>query len=303
MATPPPSAGGAGGDGIIQLHSPNGQSVLLNGLPVTSLGTPTLDTPAQILLPVFGLRSRGRSDWVDTGFANLGSAMGPFFEWVVTSTLMPNDPANPNNTTNPNVPGYPLDAMGNVKASGGFVLPGPTIPLGLVPNGAIQANQATIPLSVIEAAGFPGPAAFVGYELVPNTNPTTPPSFTIVSAVVTGPPGAEDVVLQTDPADGSMTPVPLPSTPVAIQPRYFLVRTSGVDGALPSGAVVQIQFEGADAISPTVVGSTGFTSDLDDLDGKQFVRFQVEFDLTGLGPASNSVPRPELKFFKIPIRF
>ncbi|HKB16602.1 MAG TPA: hypothetical protein VKF62_11085, partial [Planctomycetota bacterium] len=141
-----------------------------------------------------------------------------------------------------------------------------------------------------------------GFELNPNSGQTVS-TFTIVSGTTSG----SSAVFTTDAADGAMTSV-LPvaaTTPVVIGPRFFRIRTNGVEDALPVGATVKFQFEGATNVSPAgvVTGSTGFQTGLSALNGKPFIRVQVEFDLTGLGAPSSSLPRPEIEFLKLPIRF
>ena len=101
------------------------------------------------------------------------------------------------------------------------------------------------------------------------------------------------------------------TTPVSIQPVYFLVRTGGVENSLPSGATIRILFEGADNVSATGVvtgGTGGFAnpavgSDLSVIMGKKFFRAEWMFDLSGLGTPNSLLPRPEIEFFKLPIRF
>ncbi|HET6202086.1 MAG TPA: Ig-like domain-containing protein [Planctomycetota bacterium] len=298
------NAGGVGGDGIVQLNTPTvngtGQPTVISGAtPVTSLPTNTADIlPAAVhlILPAFSRISRARTRWINTGFTTLGNAGGPFYEWVVSSPpgSVPNDPTNGD---------YPLlDATGAVRASAGSVVNPPAISVGDVPIGSVGLQSITIPLAALSAAGFLNPAAMRGFELNPNTGQAAQ-TFTIVSGTTSG----TNAVFSTDPADGAMTGV-LPvaaTTPVAIAPRFFLVRTAGVENALPTGATVRVLFEGATSVSSTgvVSGSTGLTASLSALLGKPFFRAQVEFDLTGLGAASSTLARPELEFLKLPIRF
>ncbi len=307
----PGNAGGAGGDGVLQIHTPtvNGSGApTVVSLPVagpqtvTALPTNTADVlpPVNhILLPAFSRVSRARTRWINTGQTALGNAGGPFYEWVV-----PPAPTQigtvPNNITNPE---YPLEnASGLVRTVAGSVVNPPFHPVGDVPIGSVAAQSITIPLASLTAANFLNPAAMVGFKLVPNSGQPLG-EFTIVSGTTSG----SNAVFSTDPADGSMVDV-LPfaaTTPVAIGPRFFRIRTNGLEDSLPVGATIKIQFEGATNVSPTgvVTGSTGFQANLDLLNGKPFIRVQFEFDLTGLGAPSSSLPRPEIEFIKLPIRF
>ncbi len=303
----PTNAGGAGGDGVLQIHTPTvnatGSLTVLSGSTiVATLPTNTADIlPAvnHILLPAFSRISRARTRWINTGQTPLGNAGGPFYEWVVPPPGTPiGDPSEPNNASNPD---YPLDApSGLVRTVAGVVSQPAPQPVGTVPIGSVADQTITIPLAALTAANFLNPAAMVGFELNPNSGQAQ--TFTIVSGTTSG----SNAVFTTDPADGSMIAVAVaPTTPVAIGPRFFRVRTNGVEDSLPVGATVKILFEGATNVSPTgvVTGSTGFQANLDLLNGKPFIRAQVEFDLTGLGAPSSSLPRPEIEFIKLPIRF
>ncbi|MGH7150438.1 MAG: hypothetical protein ACREIU_07065, partial [Planctomycetota bacterium] len=302
----PGNAGGAGGDGVLQIHTPTvnatGASTVVSGaLTVTALPTNTADVlPAagHLLLPAFSRVSRARTRWINTGATALGNAGGPFYEWVVSSSpgSVPNNPTNAE---------YPLDASGFVKTAAGVVVSPTPLPVVSVPIGSVAAQSITIPLAAVVGAGFLNPAAMVGFELNPNSGQTLQ-TFTIVSGTASG----SNAVFSTDPADGPMTLV-LPvaaTTPVAIGPRFFRVRTNGVEDSLPAGATIKILFQGADSLSPTgvPVGATALTPSLSDLTTptpKPFIRVQVEFDLTGLGAPSSALPRPEIEFLKLPIRF
>ena len=302
----PGNAGGAGGDGVLQIHTPTvnltGSSTVVSGAAlVTTLPTSTADIlpPVNhILLPAFSRISRARTRWINTGQTPLGNAGGPFYEWVVPP---PGTPIGTvlNNSTNGE---YPLTNTGLVKTVAGVVDQPASNLVGDVPIGSVTAQSITIPLAALTAANFLNPAAMVGFELNPNSGQALQ-TFTIVSGTTSG----SNAVFTTDPADGSMTNV-LPvaaTTPVEIGPRFFRIRTGGVEDSLPVGATIRFQFEGATNVSPTgvVTGSTGFQSELNLLNGKPFIRVQVEFDLTGLGAPSSSLPQPEIEFLKLPIRF
>ena len=305
----PTNAGGAGGDGVLQLHTPTvnatGSPTVASGASlVTILPTNTADIlpPVNhILLPAFSRISRARTRWINTGQTPLGNAAGPFYEWVVPQAGTPIGTVA-NDITNPE---YPLEnPAGLVRTLAGVVVSPPFHEVGNVPVGSVTPQSLTIPLAALTAANFLNPAAMVGFELDPNSGQPPPPqTFTIVSGTTAG----SNAVFTTDPADGSMIGV-LPvaaTTPVAIGPRFFRIRTNGVEDSVPVGAAVRILFEGAFNVSPTgvVTGSTGFQASLSALNGRPFIRAQVEFDLTGLGAPSSSLPRPEIEFLKLPIRF
>ncbi len=298
--------GGQGGGGVAQLHTTR---VDASGIPVvrvgaqdvTSLATTTIDQSGNghVLLPNFGPRSRSRSTWIDTGFPALGALGIVTFPWT---------PSEPNDTTNP---AYPLTnlatippglGLGVVKTdeSGTVFLP-PASPgtSRTIPSENVTAHSASIPGALV-----PNPATLARYALNPNAGQGA--VFTIASAAFDG----TNTVIQTEPADGGMTDV-LPvggTTTIEVRPRFFRVFSSGTPDFIPPGQTVRILFEGAEQISPAVVGLVGPTPDLGDLGvppglpQKRFLRFTVDFDLGSAG-LSTATPRPEVRFLKVPIRF
>jgi hypothetical protein len=270
--------------------------VRIAGADVTSFSTGTIDQAGNgyLLLPNFGAKSRSRSKWIDTGFAFLGSLGTVAYPWTFTG---------PNNSTN--AAEYPLDASGFVRLGGsGAVFLPPAIPgtTATIPTASVTANGATIPGSIAE-----NPATLVRYGFNPNTGQgANPQVFTIVSAVFDG----TNTLVQTDPAEGAMTTVlgGGGSTTVEVRPRFFRVGTGSAADQIPAGQSVRILFEGAEQVTPAVVGLVGPTPDLSALAApagspqKRFLRFTVDFDL-GASGLSITTPRPEVRFLKLPIRF
>ncbi|MCI0586644.1 MAG: hypothetical protein L0323_07375 [Planctomycetes bacterium] len=284
--------GGMGGGGVAQLHTArvgagNMPVVSIAGFNVSSFSTPTIDQAGNghVLLPLFTPLSRARSRWIDTGLATLGALLGPLFEWAPTSG-------------NPSDPAYPLDPDGAVRAdaAGNILLPPP-----------LPSSVVTIPVSDVfpNAAVVPGviagnPAALLRDSFNPNAAQGT--LFTIVGATSDG----STTILQTDPAEGSMTAVlgPGPTTAVRIHPRYFRVGTGGLSDAIPPTLKVRLRFEGADALDP-VAGLTALGPSLEGLAGKRFVRFTFDFDMnaSGIGGPPPGAARPAVRHVKLPFRF
>ncbi|HKB14708.1 MAG TPA: hypothetical protein VKF62_01510, partial [Planctomycetota bacterium] len=290
--------GGVGGGGVVQLHSARFDAagnpiVRLGSSDVTSFSTPTIDQAGNgwILLPNFGPKSRSRSNWIDAGFVSMGSLGTVNYPWAF---------AGANNTTNPDypllgsVPAFPnLAGVVRTDAAGKVVLL-PAIPgtTQTIPIADVTANSATISGPLV-----PNPATLVRYAFNPNTAQSQ--LFTIVSATYDG----KDTLIQTDPGDGSMLPA-LPgagTTTVRIHPRFFRVFTQGAADTIPASQAVAIQFQGA--TDPANSGTyTTLSPNLDSIAGKRYFRFVVDFDL-GASGVSISTPRPELRFFKLPIQF
>ena len=284
--------GGMGGGGIAQLHTArvnvaDAPVVSIAGANVTAFSTPTIDQAGNghVLLPLFTPLSRARSRWIDTGLATLGALAGPLYEWAPTSG-------------NASDPGYPLDPDGAVRtdAAGNLLLPAPLL-----------SSVVTIPVSNVfpNAAIVPGviagnPAALLRDSFNPNAAQGT--LFTIVGASTDG----ANTILQTDPAEGSMTAVlgPGPTTSVRIHPRYFRVGTGGLPDAIPPALKVRLRFEGADALDP-VAGLTALSPSLEGLAGKRFVRFTFDFDMnaSGIGGPPPGAARPAVRHVKLPFRF
>ncbi|MGH7149325.1 MAG: hypothetical protein ACREIU_01440, partial [Planctomycetota bacterium] len=298
--------GGQGGGGIVQLHTSrvdasNNPVVRVGGADVTSLATTTIDQAGNghVLLPNFGPRSRSRSTWIDTGFAALGDLGAVTFPWAFSDSNGTTNPAYPL-TNLPTIP--PALGLGAVKAdaSGNVFLP-PAIPgtTRTIPTANVSANSVAIPGAIVA-----NPATLLRYALNPNAGQSQ--VFTIASAAFDG----TNTLLQTEPADGAMTAVLPPggATTVEVRPRFFRVFASGTPDFIPPGQNVRILFEGAEQVSPQVVGLVGPSPDLSALEvapglpQKRFLRFTVDFDL-GTAGLSTATPRPELRFLKVPIRF
>lgn len=297
------SRGGDGGNGIAQFHAPADPgtgmpSISVGGVPLTSFepggpgefavdGGPAV---AHVLLVEFGLRSRARSKWIETGFAMLGPlgpAGGPFYPW-----------SDPNVATNP---AYPLDPMGLVRTGpDGKVLALPPLASGTMAASGVGANAATIPGSVVQ-----NPATLRGDSFRPNSSQAK--AFTIASASYDA--AADVTTIATEPDEGPMTPfVSGASTGWEIRPRYFRVHMGGALDTVPYPTTVRILFEGADGLDPATgepVGLVGPTPSLADIAGKRLFRFVVDFDLDASGSVlpSPSTPVPRIPFFKVPIRF
>ncbi|MGH7149050.1 MAG: hypothetical protein ACREIU_00050, partial [Planctomycetota bacterium] len=290
--------GGMGGGGTVQLHTARfdllGNPIVRIGTAdLTSFSTPTIDQAGNgwVLLPNFGPKSRSRSAWIDAGFVSMGSLGTVLYPWAFDGANNTENPDYPLVGTLPAFPGLAgivkTDPSGKVFLPPHLVGTNQTIPLANV-----TANSATIPASLVS-----NPATLVRYAFNPNT--LQDQLFTIVSATYDG----TNTVIQTDPAEGSMMAV-LPGagkTTVRVHPRFFRVFTQGAADTIPTNQAVAIRFQGA--VDPSnALTYTALSPDLEDIAGKRFFRFVVDFDLGSSG-VSISTPRPEIRFFKLPIQF
>jgi len=103
---------------------------------------------------------------------------------------------------------------------------------------------------------------------------------------------------------------------VTLEPRYFVVTTSGTEDSLPESSSVRIQFQA------TSVNSQGdpdelnvfpdvntWSTDISELTGApentdfRFIRYRVTFDIAVVGELGTTTPRPVLEFVRFPFRF
>ncbi len=323
-AGPISGAGGDGGPGIIQLHTPNG----LGGgdilLPITNpqktladlcKPRPVAATATQRLLPTFGRYSVARSVWIPIGLSGFDPAAtaAPFFK----TSVFDFDGIN--------------TGTGEVIAPGGLAALGTAL-LGPV-NIAVEPALPFIDVSgrtlFMDASGLIGiPVGSGPKEYFLNNpgllkrstlllsevgNPSNSKRFDVVTAVF------EPTTLRLKFTTASTEPL-LTSfsanggVAVELFPTSFKVRTNGVADALPASAAVYLKFQAAPATAaglPNTALAVPATpgSDISVLNSSplnpdfRFLLFQVEFDIdrlnTGVTPSS---PLPTLDFLRLPFR-
>ena len=84
--------------------------------------------------------------------------------------------------------------------------------------------------------------------------------------------------------------------------------TSGLNDALPDSSTVRIQFQGAEQSGAGTnepgtpfPGTNTWTSDLSQLEGQRFIRYQVLFNIDALSEGVDlTTPRPLMSYFKLP---
>jgi hypothetical protein len=288
-AYPAESAGGHGGSGVIQIHVPNPAT---NLIPPTPPGTPT----PVVLVPDFGAQSVAQSKWISTGFSSPGSGtiFDPPFYWF--------DGTQPTGAS-----------AGLIDRTAGEKVQHPPryFETYRVPQASVTTNTIRLPSVPVE---IDNPAVMIGWELADESDPNRP-TFTIVGARYE----SGETLLTTDAADGSLLTqlTFVQSTAVvSLNPRYFRLRTNGIEDDYPASVGVFIQFQGADPLPndpsqpdlttlvPNPANIAQWTGDVSVLNGKQFFRtkftFNLDFNTQGL---SSTSPVAELDFFKLPFKF
>lgn len=309
-------AGGDGGPGIIQLHTPSltdikvptlGGSLMRNccfPLPVGAAQT-NAQTPANWnqLLPIFGRYSAARSKWISLGAASVDAAVT-------------NDPVQFQFDGTDPLTGLVLrDGSG----SGATVLELPAILTGTISNSPtepfITADRRTV---VFDAGGLAddiykrNPSLLKRFLLrfTPSGGGFSP-SFDVAAATYDS---ALDQLRVSVASSGTPLGSITTGYTVDLIPRFFRVVTEDTNDAYPDSATIRIKFQGAPANSigqPDELAASAFVTDIDDLNTPpvgtvyQFIRFQVEFDLAAQPSSSLSTttPIPAVEFLRMPFRF
>ncbi len=305
--------GGAGANGVIQIHVPDPTTDILwhpNAAPgindyitTSPSGIPTdrveemlnLYTAPQAysLIPFFSSSSMVVSEWIDTGMAELrlGDA-----------------------NTYPKY-GDPLLDFNGIFPSTGLVAKtgGDTVaPLADVATGAtsavtFDAFQLTIPSAstFFDAKFLRLPNLLVGYDVLPNAAGSA--TFEIVDAAYDR--TADILTLSTATTDSPMTFALDNGNPVwSVKEKFFRIDTNGVKNSLPASTSVKFEFQGADELSPgsglpgvPFGGANNWVTDLSLLNGQRFIRYRVTFEADAQGTGIDlSSPLPVLDYIKLP---
>ncbi len=299
--------GGAGGNGVIQIHvpdpgadigwSPAAQSVIDDYIRHGVAGGPVdvdrveemLDlycAPAPLsLIPIYSAKSQFQTRWIDTGLADLRLGAGfPDYQNTILS-FAGIDPLT-----------------GSVQSTVGQVNPGATIASGTsgaaIGSFQVSINQARshFASSLLANNLLRNAALLVGFDFVPDTSTGT--SYEVASASYNR---STDVLsLTTSAPDGAMTAGP----GWELRSKFFRVETTGQKDRLPDSAGVTFEFQGADESAPglnTPGPPTAWVTDLSALAGKRFLRVRVTLDMdANHSGVTLDNERPGLQYFKIP---
>jgi hypothetical protein len=313
--------GGAGANGVVQIHVPNPAEDIIwhaSAAPgiadyLSQVAVPTdrieeilahVTFPqAYSLIPFYSASSMVTSQWIDTGVAEhrlLDPAAYP--EWAADIV------ASPELLTFQGI--RPSD--GKVARQGAqAVRQLDPIIQGSVANVTIDLNDMVIPnASVLFAAQSQFlrlPELLLGYDIRPNAATTA--SFEIVDVVYDS--ISDELLLTTPISDGAMTFAVDPGGDWSIIPKFFRIDSNGVKNKLPSTSDIYFEFQGADEIAPgvnepgvPVPGNNLWTSDLSVLSGQRFLRYRIRFEADSNGSGINlSTALPSISYVKFPYVF
>jgi len=302
-------AGGDGGPGIIQLHTPSVTDIKLPTgtirfrdicfpLPIgVTPATAATQASWNRLLPIFGRRSFGRSSWIPLGSAT-----------VAPGSLTPDQVRYFFAGTNP--------ATGTINRAGAgstaTVLELPSILSGVVANEPAEPFVTADDRTVVFDAGAladdiykRNPSLCVGFALKMTAGAVST-SFDVAAATYDQ---ALDQLRVTVANSGAPLAGYVPGNTAALIPRFFRVSTDGVADAYPASSAITIRFQAAPANqlgAPDEANASAFVTDITALNSTtyRFVRFQVEFDIQAdAGSLSPTTPIPALEFLSVPFRF
>jgi len=329
------SNGGAGGPGVIQIHVPDNVSEPGDS-PTSDIRVPTdlvgltnpldgvVSPPPYVMIPTFGARSKARSQWISIGGADQQPGGSErlvrfLFEGIETAPGVDEGKIQVTGTT--------VDSLASIAGDDAFGTSGDSV---LLPDGFTVEISGDV-LDELRSGTTSGisndiylrtPALLHDFALrlrVVQT-PGIFEDFSITGAVYdegTVNLGDEVLTVTVTTERGSLAAFNpgglLGTTGMQIIPRFFLVRTEGLDSAMPTTSFVRLLFQasGATALGTPDENSplVDWTADISEFNALpagalQFFRFEVEFDLDSqaAGVSQDTVP-VTLDFLKIPFVF
>jgi hypothetical protein len=317
-------AGGDGGPGIIQLHTPNGLAggdiLLPPGKQLADIckPTPIYATATQRLVPTFGRNSTARSVWIPIGLGGFDPAAtsAPFFKGPVFEFQDTHPASGLVQTTNGIVEKQPPLLGPDPIQNPGQGLPfiSPTEPRTIVmdasglvgtPNEVFLENLGLTQHFVLELSQTSDPSVFRRFDVVAASYDVSTQRLTLHSSTE-------------DPPLNTFTPPGGPSA--SLSPSFFRIRTEGTLDALPPSASVRIRFQATGAtagvpdlakvLPPDPTGQAqNWATDPAALNvagnhDLRYFRFEVRFDIdatsAGLTPAN---PIPTVEFLRFPVHY
>jgi hypothetical protein len=315
--------GGAGANGLIQLHVPN---------PVTDIIwhpnlSPAIDAeiaisgvkayvdndkleavmrsfcvPApKVLVAFYATGSQIQSKWIDTGLGLIrnpvGNPSGEFLTYVDSTFAFDGiDTTNGNQELN----GRVLQTNDEVD---------PLLPVAFASSGlSLSSFTATISNAGVAFGTndhfLTNPNLLVGFDLQPAALSLPEFSFEIVAASYNS--SVDQVTLTTLATDGDMAAL-LAGAPAAtwyVRPKFMRFETGDVKDSLPAGGFARVEFQG---VAESAAGSnepgaspTAWTTDLTDLEGLRFFRYRLTMEMAENTVYSLDDPRPLLRYLSLP---
>jgi hypothetical protein len=307
--------GGAGGNGVIQVHVPDperdiiwhpsaaaGIADYIATRPETSATKTAEDAldlifapRAYALVPFFSSQSMVVSEWIDTGLAELRLGDPNSYPDYADAALRFSGIA----------PG-----SGLVQKTGQSVAPLTELFTASTSDASFQAFQVTVPnaSALFDPLYLRSPEMLFGYDVLPNSIGSA--TFQVVDAAYTR--SSDVMVLSTRVADSAMTFALDNGNPNwSLRPNFFRVDTVGLKGNLPDSSSIRFEFQGADELAPganvpgtPLLGDNVWTSNLAVLRGQRFLRYRVTFEADALEAGIDlSSPLSALDYVKIPFRW
>ncbi|MGB0953910.1 MAG: hypothetical protein ACPG31_11855 [Planctomycetota bacterium] len=307
--------GGAGANGVIQVHVPNpGTDILWHedaqpGIEAYLAASPNgvatdraeellalFTAPsAYALLPLYADRTMVLSKWIDTGLAEVRRGEADDFPAYGHALLR--------------LEGLDLsDGIALTDAQGKLQAQAP-IASGHLDDVSFDAFSLRIPRASdhFDAMYLRLPSLLVGYDVLPNA--LTSGTFEIVDAKYDR--GADRLTLTTAVGDSPMLFALDPAHPTwSVQPKFFRINSQGMKDSLPPSTAVTFEFQGAD-VDPIFEHQAGtpfggvdhWVTDLAEIDGARFVRYRILFDSDAQdeGLRQSDMIFPELEYLKLPI--
>jgi hypothetical protein len=306
--------GGAGANGVVQIHVPNPltdivwPSAAVNGIKAyigNPVNTDKLEDALALftaptssaLIPFSSSASMVQSEWIDTGLAGLrlspdqdvGDWIYPDFasalhKFLGTSTV-----------------------TGLVSVTNQKVNPQAVVATGSTGDVEFDPYELRIPnASTLFAARFlRSPAIMLGYDIYPKAAGSA--AFQIVGATYDR--ASDTLRLSSRTTDSPMEFALDPNSPIwSVREKYFRVETSGLRDSMPTSTAIRLEFQGADesaagsnqpgAPFPSAVT---WATDLSTLKGYRYLRYRVTFDADAqsTGIDLNS-PLPLIDYLKLP---
>lgn len=313
-----PGRGGAGGNGVVQIHVSNpAQDILwppaVNEEIKNYLHHGNVDAnPADVdrveeilrifaapkpyaLAPTFAAQSMIRSKWIDTGLAEIRQPA------TASGIDYPNyaDPVIGLRGIDP--------TTGLVETDAGMVRDLLEVCSGAAKNAQFFDYEVRLPnasqLLAQQVHLLYQPRLLHGFVFLPDRNRSQ--GRTIVGASYRQ--DTDTLTLLTDPNDGVV--VQGVGANWALQPHFFRISTAGLMNSLPEETSLRIQFQGAEQTAPgsnepgePFPAASLWTSDLSLLEGYRFIRYQITFNLDAQNQGLDlATPRPTLHNFKLPV--
>ena len=329
------SNGGAGGAGVVQIHVPDNVAEPSDS-PTADIRIPTdlvglsdpldglVSPPPYVMIPTFGARSKARSQWISIGGADQqpggSERLVRFLFDGIETTAGPDEGKI-------KVTGSTVDTLDPITGDNAFGTSGETVLLAdgftvEITGGVLDDLRSGTTSGISNDIYLRTPSLLRDFALrlrVVQT-PGIFEDFSIVSARYDeGAPTQGDEVLsvtvtsERGPLSDFNANGTLGTTGMQLIPRFFLVRTEGLDNSMPTTAFVRLQFQAAGATSLGTPDEdtplVDWTSDISAFNALpagalQFFRFEVEFDLDSqaAGVSQDTVP-VQLDFLKIPFVF